>query len=484
MDLRSANLWAKGGLSEAQAPCLQPRTIDEVVAAFERVKRAGKRCTLIGQRKSFGEQFLPPDGEIGLDLSRLCVGARALEPCDDGLWVRVGAGTTFAQLHARFPSYAPHCPPTSDGISWGGALAACTHNAIGYLADAVRAFTLVTPSGRTYHCREDSDGVEGELFRQVPGTFGLLGVVTDIEVRLNRVEPGQQYVVNALHAGTPRDDAYIEQLERVVDDPRYRWGNGALVYGNRRHYIVFGDEKLAPGQTRDERQALLTDDRLVQQAITQGIVNRFPRLAEIAMSRAYHEGAGLPAPWYGFLFFQRSYDIAHEVLSGPGLGFRLLRAIGVDPKLTVCHQTWFYPRERTADFMNVYWSTMDDFPGVERRAEQQDMVFLPPCRWPSHTMGATEGRIGALTCTFSVRRGRGTLDRTSEFLREVSRRASSACPDFRVSLCKQLHCDDETLRGMHMGYVERVAATRRTVDPDGLLTSRFWERMTGAALVS
>ena len=89
-------------------------------------------------------------------------------------------------------------------------------------------------------------------------------------------------------------------------------------------------------------------------------------------------------------------------------------------------------------------------------------------------MGRTACRIGVLTATISVRKRGGSLDKVAAFFREVSRRANDANPEFRVSLCKQLHCDGQVLRRMHARYIEQIAALRREVDPTGLINSRFW----------
>lgn len=477
MELSTSHLWAKGGLYETTAPCLAATTAPEVLQAFLSAEQEGQRCTLVGARKSFGEQFLPPPGQLALDVSRLDVGVQCVEDAGDTVWVRAGGGTTFAELRRSFPDCQAHCPPTSDGISIAGALSACTHNSAGYLADAVRAFTLVAPNGQTYRCAADSAGLAGELFRHVPGAFGLLGAVTDIELRLDRIGVDRHYLVHALHTGTARDDTYLEQYDRVADEPRYSWGRGLVVYGNRGAYIILGDELLPPGTVCRGRQALLTDDNLEHQAMTQGVANRFPRVAEYLLRRTYPQGKALHAPWYGFQFFQRSYDLAHEVLSRPGLFFGTLRQLGVDPKLTVCHQTWFYPRAATADFMNIYWQTMKEFPGIERRMEQQDLVILPRCGWPSHSMGVTVDDLGALTSSFAVRRDVQARERVSAFFREVSTRAHAANPRFRVSLCKQMHCAPQVLAEMHHAYIQKLSALKAQVDPGSLITSRFWQTL-------
>jgi hypothetical protein len=102
--------------------------------------------------------------------------------------------------------------------------------------------------------------------------------------------------------------------------------------------------------------------------------------------------------------------------------FAALRGLGVDPRLTVCHQTWCFPREQAHAFMRIYWDTMRRYPGVERRAEQQDL---------------------------------------------------------KVMLLKQSLCEDGLLREMHAPYVATLRHLKRQVDPHHLLTSKLLDRLLG-----
>src|SRR5690606_923443 len=122
---------------------------------------------------------------------------------------------------------------------------------------------------------------------------------------------------------------FFKVLEATRDDPKYAEGVGAVIYGNMGHAIVLGDERLDLGQRRNKHQALLTDEDLEEHAFTQGLANRFPRIAESKVSEAYPNGIMRWAPWYGFQFYQRGYDKAYEVLGRPGVKYKLARLAGV-----------------------------------------------------------------------------------------------------------------------------------------------------------
>jgi hypothetical protein len=463
-----------GGLYEAEAPVESVENEGDLRDLFDQVRRSGQRLTIAGARRSLGEQYLPPAGATVVDLARFEAGAHLLETEADGsIWIDAGGGTTFKDLRRAFPGHRAYCPPTTDTVSLAGALSACTHNSGGYFADSVRAFSLLCPNGETYPCSAGASGLPQRLFHHAPGSFGALGVVTRIELRLTPIAPDQQVVVHALYAGRSESGAYLGYLEQAADDPRFVEGAGAVVYGNRGHAIVFGDELLPPGVRRKGPPALLTDDNVGQQAVTQALVNRMPRLAEWLVSRAYQQGMARVAPSYGFQFFQRGFDEAHRRMSEKSVSTALLRLCGVRERMPFCHTAWFFPRAELRAFTEGYFDVLGRYPGIERAVEQQDFVLLGPSRWPSHSMGQTDFPLGVLTVSFGVERGGRIEEQVRSFFRDVTRECRQFSPGARVSLCKQIHTENEVLRSMHSSFISPLKALRAEVDPQGLLTSRL-----------
>lgn len=463
-----------GGLFEAQAEVRSATSKEDVLSAFARAERSGHSLTIAGAQRSFGHHYLPlPNGAV-LDVSNLERSVAIVESAADGsIWVRAGAGTTFGDLRQAFPEHRTHCPPTTDTITLAGALANCTHNSGGYFADSLRAFTILCPNGQVHRCSRDADGLAGRLFEHVPGSIGAFGVITDLEIRLTPIERDRLIGVNAVYAGRSDSGAYLGYLEQVADDLRFSEGCGAAVYGNRGHAIVFGDELLPPGTKPSGPRALLTDDRIGEQAVTQALVNRMPRLAERLVSRAYRQGVRRWAPWYGFQFFQRGYDEAHRRMAQRGLVTGILRLLGVRRRMPVCHMAWFFPRSELRAFTDGYFSVMSRHPAIERWVEQQDFVLLRPSKWPCHTMGKTSEDLGIFTASFTVERGQESERQVVAFFHEFTRECRSFAPGTRVSLCKQIHAPTDVLRSMHVNFVESVQALRREVDPKAILGSRL-----------
>lgn len=463
-----------GGLYDAAAETWAVKTTDDVRAALRSAAESGRKVSLASGQRSFGKQYLPVPEGVVLDVGDLERSATALEGTSDGsLWIRAGGGTRFSDLRSLFPQHRTSCPPTADSISLAGALSACTHSASGFFADSLRAFRLECANGASYVCRRGAPGLSGELFRHVVGAFGALGVMTDIELCLSPIAPEQKVVVNALYAGSSRTLECFDVLERTADDPRYREGHGIFIYGLWGHAITFGDELLDAGDQRRGPAAPLMGDDVTTQMLLQAVGNRFPAFAEWIVARTFPQGAARRAPWYGFQFYQRSYDALHRVMSGTSALATALRLAGVPRGLPICHTSWFFPRESMRAFVTGYFEILSRYPALVRRIEQQDVVLLPPSRWPCHSMGETAGKLGILTATFSVRAGERSQSQAEDFARTVTREAPSFASGARVSLCKQIHADPAVLRPMHHDYVKRLEHYRAIVDPTGLLQSSF-----------
>src|SRR6185369_3400889 len=471
--------FAKGGLDEASARCWLPSSASELFDLYRDLQARGGRLTVVGAQKSFGGHFLCPPGAEACDVSGLARASELIERGANGseIWLRVAAGVTFKQLLSAFPGYRPDSPPTSDGISVAGALASCTHNMGGYFADSVRAFTLLAPNGESYRCSSNGTPLERELFEFAPGTFGALGVITDIELRLRAVPADFSLQVEVMSGGRVAGSNCVQNLFRAADDPRHEPGRGIFFYGCQDRYILLADSYRIGSGPRPRTRMLLTADRPRLQAALQGLSNRYPGLARRIALSVFRPARKFSADWYGFLFFQRSYDTAHEILSSPSPMFSALRGLGVDPRLTVCHQTWCFPREHADEFMQLYWRTMARYPGIERRAEQQDMVALHACRWPAHASWGNAHGSALLTPSLAVRRGSSEHARAVAFFRELSRAAFAQNARFKLMLLKQTACDEALLREMHGPYVARLRALKRRVDPNGIITSKLLERL-------
>lgn len=480
VNIQTKRLRPPGALHELQAEIVTCTSESDLVALLAWARDHGRRLTLIGGQRSFGEHFLPVEGGLGADISALERGARLLQTFEDGrILVRVGGGTRFEDLRAAFPGYRVRYVPTSDRITIAGALAACAHCSGSYFATAVKGFRLLTPGGEVFECVADAEGRARELFQVVPGSFGALGVTTFIDLVMHPIAETQLMGVHSIYAGAQLDEGFFAALDAAKDDPRFDEGMGGVVYGNRGRTLVLADERLPLDYQADpQRQALLCDDDLEQHAFTQGLANRFPRIAQATVTKTYPNGIMRWAHWYGFQFYQRGYDRAPDVLGRKGLKYSLARLLGVDARVPVAHQSWFFPRRVTRSVMDIYFSVLDEFPGIEKQVEQQDIVLLGPCPFPAHSIGRSADDVGVLTSSYSLAAvSSAQRTRIIQFFRKVSQVLYQRIPETRVSLCKQVHGDVDLLRDMHRSWIELVGGLKRDLDPHQLLTSRHLEML-------
>ncbi|MCH2110850.1 MAG: FAD-binding protein [Polyangiaceae bacterium] len=471
-----------GSVDSYPVDVFQVQTKEELICALEHLRRTKKRFIPIGAQRSFGQHFVPVEGAVGLDVSSLERNVEVLEEGEDGsLWVRAGAGIRFIDLRQQFPEHRVLHPPTTDTITLGGAFAACVHNMSGYFASGIRAFELVLPTGEEVFCSAEVEGVGAELFSIVPGAMGALGVVCSFELLLQPVARDTTWHVHSLYAGPVMADEFYRAVESGFESEKFAEGCGAFMYGNRGWGAVVADEQLPLGSPRQGGQAPLTDDKLDQQAFAQGIANRFPRVAEWIVRKSYSMGAKRWAPWYGAQFFQRGYDRAFDVCSRSGLKYGLARAFGVDGRLPIMHQAWFFPREQLRNFMKTYFEVLDQFPDIESRAEQQDLVLLQPCAYPAHSMGQTSFDLAVVTSSFTIPgSARKLRPQIEEFYRRVSAFSLEKVPGTRVSLCKQVHADSHVLKAMHAPWIELIGGWKKRLDPEDLLCSRHLEDLFGS----
>lgn len=474
MDTERYRFVSPGALVDAYIDVVRCTDAHQLRDIFRSAQSSGRQVALMSGQRSFHGQCLPVEGGIAIDMSACEPRIEIVDRGDSGrIWVRVSGGTRFFELKARFPGHRVLRPPTSDHISVAGALSACSHKSTGFFADGVRAFRLLTPTGELRKCSAEASGLDKELYFAVPGAFGALGVVMDMELELHPMAEDRLMATRTTFSGSAKDGRYLDALEETKDDPTYPEGAGALVYGKRGHAIVAGVHLLPASYVPRGRPAVLTGDNLRHQAFAHALANRYPRVTQHLVRSSLKKGTQAWAPWYGLQYYQRSYDRIDELLTGRGLRISLARVLGVDKTVPVLHQAWFFPRKDLRGFMDLYFGLMDEYPGIEHHIEQQDLILLPPSRWPAHSTADIPGDSAALTSSFSIARVRPeTRLRIIGFLRRVSSVAYRHFPGTRVSLAKQIHCNTSDLRSMHASWIDLIFPLRKKVDPHGILMTR------------
>jgi FAD/FMN-containing dehydrogenase len=171
------------------AEVLQPKTVDEVVAAVKRAKTEKRNISISGARHSMGGQQWAKDS-LHLDMRGLSKFI-ALD-VERGL-ARAEAGITWpALVDALEKAQAGKDPILSitqkqtgaDDLTLGGAVSTNIHGRglfwRPFIQD-IESITLVDAEGAI---RKVSRTQEPELFSLVVGGYGLFGIITEVEIRL------------------------------------------------------------------------------------------------------------------------------------------------------------------------------------------------------------------------------------------------------------------------------------------------------------
>jgi FAD-linked oxidoreductase len=172
--------WAGNERSDTEV--LQPGSADEVAAVLVGAAASGRRVRPIGSGHSFTGIGRPED------LQLVCSGIAEIgEVADDGL-VTVGAGVPLHRLNAELVRRGWSLTNLGDidRQTVAGAIATGTHGtgaAFGGLATQVRGLTLVTPSGEVLEC---DTARAPEVFSAARIGLGALGVVTAVTLQAVR----------------------------------------------------------------------------------------------------------------------------------------------------------------------------------------------------------------------------------------------------------------------------------------------------------
>jgi len=169
----------------------RPTTVAEVVALVQQATREHLAVSIAGGRHAMGGQQFAA-GALHLDMSGLdrvvaLDATRGVVTVEAGIqWPALIDELIRLQAGAPEPWSIVQKQTGADALSLGGALSANVHGrglTLRPFVQDVEAFRLVQADGRERDVRRETDP---ELFGLVAGGYGLFGVVTSIDLRLQR----------------------------------------------------------------------------------------------------------------------------------------------------------------------------------------------------------------------------------------------------------------------------------------------------------
>lgn len=221
-NLNEHQLQSGGKLYEAEVD-LQEITPDNPVEQIQSIiaNAKGRAITIRGAGFSQGQQFLTDPGSettaekpIVLDLHQV----KHVELIDkDAKVVKVGAGATWADIQnfANQHQLALKVMQASNVFSVGGSIGTNIHgwdHKSGTVAQTIRAVTVIDPQGQSHTYRK---GVDPE-FNRVFGSFGLLGVVVEVELELT----DNEVLYERSKEVAPAE--YLKEFEAIQQDENIR----------------------------------------------------------------------------------------------------------------------------------------------------------------------------------------------------------------------------------------------------------------------
>lgn len=182
-----APVWAQKGGTINDASCLnrtpvygvvQVHSADDVKQALAFAKAEGRKVSIAGVRHSMGGQAFAP-GAVVLDMRTL--NGMSLDEANKILTVQSGATWHDIQnfLH---PRYAVKAMQSTDIFTVGGSIAVNAHgmdHQVGAIGKTIRSMRVMLPDGSI---RQLSRTENPELFGLVIGGYGLFGVVLDVQL--------------------------------------------------------------------------------------------------------------------------------------------------------------------------------------------------------------------------------------------------------------------------------------------------------------
>ncbi len=250
-----------GGATRGAARYIAPESVEHLAEIVSQARREKLHVTFRGAGRSYGDAVVNRDGLI-IDLQRLRQ-IRSWDP-STGL-IDLDPGVTIETLwrHTLADGYWPAVVPGTMRPTAGGCLAMNVHGKNNYRAgpfgDHVESFELLTPGGDLLTC---SPTVNADIFFGAIGGLGMLGAMTRVRLKLERVETG---LLNVQVATAPSIDAMLEDFAAGLPTSDYSvgWVDGlatgrALGRGiiHRARYVPASDVPDATASLNPARQDL------------------------------------------------------------------------------------------------------------------------------------------------------------------------------------------------------------------------------------
>lgn len=449
-----------------------------------------RRLTIRGGGFSLDEQALGDD--TVLELAPEGFGAIGeVEVSRGRATITAGAMATWAEVleATSREGWVPTNTVTGRDITVGGTLSAdCLSRfsgAWGKEAESLERFRIMLADGRVVTARPDArpGSLERRVFEGAVGGFGGLGVVLDATYSLRRVStPGRRPRVRTYFDPVGwRGFQWGEFLEQLRDETLHA----------RRAVTRLGAKAWRgplPQGIYDAVSATVWFRSMGPRGLI--ISSRHVTRGALQTSRIY-EGPTTLRLWSERQMTDQDLADIGQTLFMSGHRFREWAVDELDPfmffmegnvavhdsarergwRMTSSQQTFVVPEREAEEFCREMEVATDRLhPTV------LDLLYLPADRGGC-SLSPNRGIDGfAVTLAYQTRDGARQPE-----ARKLLRSLSGLCGELggRVSLVKNVHVADRTLRAMYAEGLEEFGALKAELDPRGLFSNRMLERLLG-----
>jgi decaprenylphospho-beta-D-ribofuranose 2-oxidase len=260
-----------GGAVHGSAYVFRPSTVTQLKEVFATAKNAGRKITLRGAGRSYGDASLGRENVI-IDLTRM---NRILAWDPETGIIKCEPGVTIKQLweYAIEDGWWPPVVPGTMYPTLGGVLAMNIHGKnnfkAGPIGEHVLAFDFLAASGEELHLERETDP---DLFHSIIGSFGMLGCFTAITLKLKKIYSGdldvKVFATESLRGLFQIYDKQIPESDYLVG-----WIDAFAAGDQLGRSIVHQANYLAPGVDPMPTQSL----RLTHQNLPETIMGIVPK---------------------------------------------------------------------------------------------------------------------------------------------------------------------------------------------------------------
>lgn len=376
--------------------------------------------------------------------------------------VRVGAGTTWHQLLRALDrqGWSVAIMQSNDDFTVGGSVSVNCH---GWAPNAppivstVAGFTLLRADGSIVECRSDRAS-DAELFRAVCGGYGLFGIILEVELR---VIPNAFYLAKEFSAAASN---YAQHFGSLVSGlPPLAYGRLSIAPGPwflRDARIIRFDTVPAPSGSPPT-------NTVAENGGSYGLTSTEIELARAVFRASAGSDFGKLARWT----IERWHGQTHRLLSRNGiLQTPSTWFANRDPRFTEILHEYFVPPGQLTAFLDRVRprlrnrsAEIDLLNVTVRKVQRDEVTDLPYARddvfglvflFRYHTVTKADAEMAELT--------RALID------------DALACRG-TYYLPYRLHATVAQFRKAYPGYA-RVAAMKRTYDPEEIFQSDFYEK--------